>query len=448
MPKMPIQMTESPPRRQPAAIAIATVAVAAMLVGASTAAAGVSSYRAGPDRAFVTPVERSLEGSARSSIGRTELVRKLRRAVSGFGRSAGIWVSRLGTTGTLYSKNATRPFPIASVTKLFTTGAALEKLGPSSTLETEVWSLGEIGEDGVVSGGIVLAGDGDPTLGRAGIDRLASRVEAAGVTRIEGPVMFDEGTFDLQRSVPQTGISGGPFFGSLSGLSYEWGWGASGPLSNPARSAANRLTGKLRAIGIPVTGNVRRVESGAQRSEKIASLSSPSFASLARWTNAPSDNFLAEMLLKVVADKSGGVGTTKRGASIVERFAEDNGARITIENGSGLSRRNRATPRAVGRYISAMALKPDNTLANAFTSSLAVAGQSGTLASRMRGTAAEGRCRGKTGTLNGVSALSGYCRGPAGRVVFSLLFGGRVNTYSAQLAQDRIAAAIARVRTP
>ena len=57
----------------------------------------------------------------------------------------------------------------------------------------------------------------------------------------------------------------------------------------------------------------------------------------------------------------------------------------------------------------------------AFRKSLPLAGREGTLADRMRGTAAEGDCRAKTGTLNAVSALSGYCHAGGGTVAFSIL---------------------------
>ena len=81
---------------------------------------------------------------------------------------------------------------------------------------------------------------------------------------------------------------------------------------------------------------------------------------------------------------------------------------------------------------------------DAFLNSLAVAGGTGTLARRMRGTAAQGNCIGKTGTLSGVSALSGYCEvGPDRFVVFSILM-KKVDIGRAHVAQDRMAALIAR----
>jgi D-alanyl-D-alanine carboxypeptidase/D-alanyl-D-alanine-endopeptidase (penicillin-binding protein 4) len=85
------------------------------------------------------------------------------------------------------------------------------------------------------------------------------------------------------------------------------------------------------------------------------------------------------------------------------------------------------------------------TAADAWTGALPVAGQSGTIRKRMRRTAAAGRCRAKTGTLIGVSALSGYCTTSGGlRVAFSLLE-NRVCNWCAKKVEDRMVAAIARL---
>ena len=73
-----------------------------------------------------------------------------------------------------------------------------------------------------------------------------------------------------------------------------------------------------------------------------------------------------------------------------------------------------------------------------------MAGQSGTLVDRMRRGAARGRCHAKTGTISGVSALSGYCESRGGDTyVFSFLMNG-VNVYGARRLQDRMANALAR----
>ena len=79
----------------------------------------------------------------------------------------------------------------------------------------------------------------------------------------------------------------------------------------------------------------------------------------------------------------------------------------------------------------------------AFEDSLPVAGREGTLADRMRGTAAEGNCAAKTGSLSDVSALSGYCNAGGHTIAFSVL-NNSVSVDAARRAQDAIAAAIAR----
>jgi D-alanyl-D-alanine carboxypeptidase/D-alanyl-D-alanine-endopeptidase (penicillin-binding protein 4) len=81
---------------------------------------------------------------------------------------------------------------------------------------------------------------------------------------------------------------------------------------------------------------------------------------------------------------------------------------------------------------------------DAWLSSLAVAGRSGTLARRMRGTAAQDNCFGKTGTIVGVSALSGYCDTGGGRLIAFSILQSKVSIARAHVAQDRIAALVAR----
>jgi D-alanyl-D-alanine carboxypeptidase/D-alanyl-D-alanine-endopeptidase (penicillin-binding protein 4) len=115
---------------------------------------------------------------------------------------------------------------------------------------------------------------------------------------------------------------------------------------------------------------------------------------------------------------------------------------VKIADGSGLSSGNRASPREVVGLLDGMLGRPE--YAAAFQSSLPLAARQGTLDNRMGGTAAAGRCRAKTGTLDGVSTLSGYCRARQGRrLAFSILMNG-VDVYTAHGLQDRMVASIAR----
>jgi D-alanyl-D-alanine carboxypeptidase/D-alanyl-D-alanine-endopeptidase (penicillin-binding protein 4) len=159
--------------------------------------------------------------------------------------------------------------------------------------------------------------------------------------------------------------------------------------------------------------------------------------------NIFSDNYYAETLIKGLGARFGTRGSTAAGTVVVRRFAKSKGISSSVADGSGLSRANAASPRAVGRLLVTVTKEP---WFDAFYRSLPLAGINGTLRKRMRGTAAAGRCRAKTGTLIGVSGLAGYCRSASGgRIAFALLM-NRVNVLAARRVQDRIAATLAAYR--
>src|SRR5215217_9264598 len=109
-------------------------------------------------------------------------------------------------------------------------------------------------------------------------------------------------------------------------------------------------------------------------------------------------------------------------------------------DGSGLSRSDRTSPREVVATLDEM----DGDAA--FGGSLAIAGRTGTLEDRMRGTSAQDRCRAKTGTLRDVSALAGYCTTRSGRDVAFAFLMNYVSPYGARILQDRMTDALARYR--
>jgi D-alanyl-D-alanine carboxypeptidase/D-alanyl-D-alanine-endopeptidase (penicillin-binding protein 4) len=163
---------------------------------------------------------------------------------------------------------------------------------------------------------------------------------------------------------------------------------------------------------------------------------------LAKHTNRPSDNYMAETLLKALGADHGGGGTTAAGAAVARREAAAFGAHPTMVDGSGLSRANRTTPRDLVELLAGM---DESELAGPMRISLAVAGRSGTLSDRMRRTPAQGRCRAKTGTLNGISNLAGYCASRwGGRTAFAILMSAGV--WTAHPIQNRIASVLARYR--
>ena len=186
-----------------------------------------------------------------------------------------------------------------------------------------------------------------------------------------------------------------------------------------------------------------RVPAGART---LATLPSPTVAALVRSTLVPSDNFYAETLLKDLAAGPGRPGTTAAGAAVVRRQAAAFGLAPVVADGSGLSRADRVTPRDVVGLLGAMEEQPS---AEAFTGGMAVVGRTGTVRLRMRGTAAQDRCRAKTGTLHDVSALAGVCTTASGHTVaFAFLMNRTASIWRAHLVQDRMAAALARYDGP
>jgi D-alanyl-D-alanine carboxypeptidase/D-alanyl-D-alanine-endopeptidase (penicillin-binding protein 4) len=446
-------------RRRFAALALAGL-VTASAVAAGPGAAAETTRRApevvpltNPDAPASTPAAR--RGSAAASTTRIKsggLSRKLGNLIDQAGSSSGVWVADT-ERGEVFERRADSDRILASNMKLFTTATALELLGAGERLRTKLVADGEI-EEGVLRGDLYLVGDGDPALSgrsyarRNGIPgtplgRLAAQLKRAGLKRVTGRLHADDSVFDGVRGVPDSGGSTSPYIGPLSGLSYNENRGGGGFVSNPEVNTATTLRRGLENRGIEV-GKVSeaRAPEALLEGDPLADARSATLTQLVKETNRPSNNFFAEMLLKRVDAADGDQGTTRGGTEAVERIARELGSGVHAADGSGLTRTNRATPEQVGRLLLAMGDHPADT---AFKRSLPMAGKQGTLAGRMEGTAAEGRCRAKTGTISGVSALSGYCRARGTEMAFSILMNG-VNVDTARRLQDKMAAAIARYK--
>lgn len=193
------------------------------------------------------------------------------------------------------------------------------------------------------------------------------------------------------------------------------------PLGDPVRFAGETLRAELEGAGVTVRGGV--VVTGQARPVGeiyAADTSAPLDAVMARM-NQRSDNVVAESVYLLCAANRYGVASY-RGAHAAEkefwsRLGVDSGL-VVPQDGSGLSRKNLVAPRAMVDLLAAM--RGDAL----FTGSLAVSGRSGTLRYRMA--ELQGRVRAKTGTLDGVSTLTGYVTTNSGRTV---AFAIMVNNY-------------------
>src|SRR3954471_4588536 len=366
-----------------------------------------------------------------------KLAREMRRA----GAHGGAYVEDLDAGRTLFAARQDVARPPASVEKLYTTSTALLRLGPRATFATEVLTDAQPGPDGVLDGDLWLRGAGDPTLTTAGIATLADQLSAAGITSVRGAVGGDGSIFD---QLPGSFRSGGRFDrdigGAMAGLAVNRGLNRGRLQRTPALIAARALAHALRRDEVSVAGRTTVARTPAS-AHVVASIASPPVASLIAQTNLPSDNLYAETLLKDLGARFGAGGTTTAGAAVVRAQLAAFGVHPRIADGSGLARANRTTPRQGARLLERMDGQP---IADAFKASLPVAGRTGTLRKRMRGTAAAARCTAKTGTINFVSALAGYCPSRDGHTIaFAFMMSG-MNVFAARRVQDQMTVAIAR----
>jgi len=377
---------------------------------------------------------------ATSAYGGPALRAKLTREMRLAGPFAGAYVRDLQSGRGLFADDEDVARIPASVNKLFTTSATLLRLGPDTRLVTTVAGGGALTPDGTWGGDLYLQGAGDPTLDRAAIRRLAREVRrGGGVRRVTGSVLADESLFDTLRGSARSSFGyDADIGGVLSAVAVGHGWSRDG---SPAAEAARRLAAALRAEGVRVRGRSGRAVTPGT-AVPVGTVASPTVSELIRATNVPSDNFAAEMLLKGLGARFGAAGSTPAGADVVRGELAALGVHPRIVDGSGLSRQNRTTPRQVVRLLERMHNQP---VARAFETSLPVAGRTGTIRRRMRGTPAQDRCRAKTGTLSDVSALAGVCRTASGREVAFAVLMNRAGLFTARSVQDRMAAAIARL---
>jgi serine-type D-Ala-D-Ala carboxypeptidase/endopeptidase (penicillin-binding protein 4) len=371
------------------------------------------------------------------------------------GRYSSTEVVDLTTGQTLYTHDANTGRIPASVEKLYTTTTALQLFGPAVTFTTTVLGVGHM-EGRTYVGTLYLRGGGDPTFGAASFDganygtgatiqQLVANLKAAtGMTALKGNIVADETVFDSDRGTPATNNQPSLWVeGELSGLAFDRGWAnVEGTVldTHPALDAGLELADTLRSDGVKVP-KPTRVSAAATppTAARLASVSSPPLSKLIQLTLTPSDNFFAEMLLKDIGARFGGAGTTAAGAAVVRaQMARSFGIRPRLDDGSGLSYYDLTSPAQVVTLLRHMASN------SAFTNALAIAGETGTLQDEMNHTYAQGRCRGKTGTLSDVSNLVGYCQAKDGHTLaFAVMMNG-VNPDAAHPIQDRMVVSIAK----
>ena len=377
------------------------------------------------------------------------LAAALNAALRSAGRASGAVVYDLTSRHTLYSVRGGVARPPASVEKLYTSLAVLSDLGPGTELQTSVLGSGHLGPGGVWHGNLYLRGGGDPTFGdgefnrvwEAGYGPTAHQVVAeltrVGIRRVTGRVFGDASLFDSRRGVPSSGYAPDipDLGGQLAALTYDHG-STTGNLS-PAGFAVRELVLTMRGARIKARGS-NRPGVAPPGVRLLATVHSPPMSVLLKLTDTPSDDFFAEMLTKQLGLRFGGGGTTAAGATVIGQAVAQLGITPTIVDGSGLSRRDRTSPLQVVALL--RSVWPAAT-GRSLLGALPVVGVTGTVQRIGRRTPAQGRCQAKTGTLNYVTNLAGYCRSRGGHeLAFAAFLDGPSNEQGTRLLTSMVGA--------
>ena len=390
----------------------------------------------------------------------TPAQRKLRAALSSVlagvreaNGSDGVLVFDLSTGQELYGADPGVKRAPASVEKLWTTTALMDRLGPTAKLRTSVLGTGAQ-RHGVWHGNLYLHGGGDPTFGDAGFNhywndgfgttpaQLAAQLQRMGIHRVTGRVYADESLFDRRRGGLMTAYKADvpDFGGRLSALVYDHGTTAP-HYDNPATFAVHEFTLALEADHISATAS-RQDRTTPRRATLLASISSPPMSELVRLMDVPSDDLYAEMFAKQLGVLYGHAGTISDGAHVIaQTIAARYSLHPKILDGSGLSRDDRTSPLEIVDLLRDLwGTRTGREVAAA----LPTVGVNGTVEGIGAGTAAQGRCLAKTGSLDYVTNLAGYCRDRQGHeLAFGLFLDGPDNATGFAL-ESKMVAAIAR----
>ena len=396
--------------------------------------------------------------SAPASRALSALQKALNGDINGQGGKNSALVIDETTDQTLWQYNVAVARLPASVEKLYTTSAALLEFGPDASFETRVLGTGRMLANGTWDGTLYLRGGGDPTFGSMTFDKamfgtgatvqaLAADVRAAGIKQVRGEIVGDESYFNSRRGGPDTHYRASlETEGSLSALAYDEGFTNQFEerlQRHPPLVAAQALAAALAADHVRIDRGTQ-ITTGVTPTDAqlITGVSSPPLSALLALTNAPSNNFFAETLLKDLGARYGSGGSTPAGAAVVrEVLAEKFGLHPRLNDGSGLSRFDLTNAEQVVYLLRQMQSDP------AFWTSLAIAGVSGTMQDEMLHTRAARNCRGKTGTLHDVANLVGYCRAANGdQLVFAFLMNGLASSDQGHLLEDQAGEALAKYR--
>lgn len=307
----------------------------------------------------------------------------------------------------LFASNANQRMRPASCQKLITSISALHYLGGNYRFETELRYSGKI-VNGVLNGDLYVVGSMDPTFSNADWQLMLQMLKDKGIQSVSGSTFQD-----LSRR---------------SNDAYGWGWcwdDDYGPLS------AFTIDGK--PSDLPIQTAPAKTELVGKISHDVNQILIPMMKK--------SDNIYAESLFYNLAFHSGKAGAGRKQATeLINKLIDSEGlssADFQIADGSGLSLYNYVSPQLLVWML--RHAWQNEQIRTSLLPAMPVAGVDGTLEKRMKNTKAENNVRAKTGTVNGISSLSGYATASNGHTIaFSIINQGVPSSKVGKDFQDKI----------
>jgi D-alanyl-D-alanine carboxypeptidase/D-alanyl-D-alanine-endopeptidase (penicillin-binding protein 4) len=376
---------------------------------------------------------------------------ELRRALPGIAAPYDACVVVDDRQGAVATLNDATSLAGASTQKLLVAATALALMGPAHRFTTRAVATAPL-QNGVLAGDLTIVGGGDPMLSTGDTPRtpqtpvthladLADAIVAAGVHRIDGALVADDSRYSRDRVVAAWTAADDPGadIGALGALLVDGGHGTDGLASAaPALDTVQALAAMLAARGVEIDGGVTDPARGAPaNAREIAHVTSAPLSQIVGEMLTDSNNETAELLTREIGVQRAHDGSTEAGVKAIPVVlaglgVDTNG--VDLHDGSGLAHADRVTCRAL---MGVLAL--GGSRMRAIDTGLAIAGATGTLATRFLGTSLVDRLRAKTGHISGVVGL-------AGRIVpsaqFAFLANGDFSTEGGDALQDAVAGAV------
>lgn len=343
--------------------------------------------------------------------------------------TVGLEVYDLTADSLLYKVNEHQMLRPASTMKLLTAITAIDKLGGSYQFRTQLYYTGKV-EDHTLTGDLYCVGGFDPRFNIDDMNAFVESIRHMGVDTIRGSIVAD-------RSMKDADL-----------LGEGWCWDDDNPPLSPLTIGRNtqfvdRFIRQLVDDGVVL--DVRISDGTLPDSAFHLCSRFHSIDQILLRMMKQSDNFYAEaMFYQLAAHQGHRPARAKDAAAIVKRLISKVGLGhrpYRIADGSGLSLYNYLSADLEVRLL--RYAYRNSTVYLHLLPSLPVAGSDGTLRNRMRGSFAADNVKAKTGTLEGVSALAGYCTAANDhRLCFSIINQGVMHTSNARRFQDRVCNAL------